>query len=106
MQKSQMIFFSDTGMIFLAALKANNKKEIYNRFILPVSVKWGGDVLIVAGIRIGGGWAGTGGRGPTPQRQILNGEGAAGRGGHLLVQPLLVLKIRQGIFILKNAGKL
>ncbi len=90
----------------MAALKANNKKEIYNRFILPVSVKWGGDVLIVAGIRIGGGWAGTGGRGPTPQRQILNGEGAAGRGGHLLVQPLLVLKIRQGIFILKNAGKL
>jgi hypothetical protein len=72
-----------------------------------VSVKWGSDVLIVAGIRIGGGWAGTGGRGPTTaQRQILNGEGAAGGGGHLLVQPLLVLKKSRGIFIWKNAGKL
>jgi hypothetical protein len=71
-----------------------------------VSVKWGSDVLIVAGIRIGGGRAGTGGGGPTTaQRQILNGEGAAGGGGHLLVQPLLVLKDNQGIFIVKNAGK-
>ncbi len=56
-----------------------------------MSVKWGSDVLIVAGIRIGGGGAGTGGSGPTPKRQILNGEGAPGGGGHLLVQPFLVL---------------
>jgi hypothetical protein len=86
--------------------KPTIKNEIYNRFFLPVGVKWGSDVLIVAGIRIGGGWSGTGGRRPTPQRQILNGEGAADRGGHLLVQPLLVLKDNQGLFILKNAGKL
>ncbi len=71
-----------------------------------MSVKWGSDVLIVAGIRIGGGWAGTDGRGPTSQRQILNGEGAAGGGGHLLVQPLLVLKNKQGLFILKKCGKI
>ncbi len=72
-----------------------------------MSVKWGSYVLIVAGIRIGSGVAGTGGRGPTTaQRQILNGEGAPGGGGHLLVQPLLVLKNKQGLFIIKNAGKL
>ncbi len=99
-------------MIFLAAHTSNVlKPTIKKRFtidFLPVSVKWGSDVLIVAGIRIGGGRAGgTGGSGPTTaQRQILNGEGAAGRGGHLLVQPLLVLKSKAGLFILKKCGKI
>jgi hypothetical protein len=111
MQKSPML---DTWMIFLAAHTSNASKPTIkniftdNRFFLPVGVKRGSDVLIVAGIRIGGGWdGGTGGRGPTTaQRQVLNGEGAAGRGGNLLVQPFLVLKNKQGIFILKNAGEL
>jgi hypothetical protein len=95
-----MFFFDDLlGRAHQQRLKANNLTEIYNRFLLPVSVKRGSDVLIVSGIWIGRGRSGTGGRGPTTaQRQILNGEGAAGRGGHLLVQPLLVLKVSRGYF--------